>query len=266
MIKARRIIYQVFKNCITCKKLFAMASYQMMADLPVSRFERSERPFTKVGVDIFGPFHVKRGRHELKRYGCILVCFNIRAIHIELLNDLESDTFINSLRRFIARRGTPVSIFSDNATNFRGGQTDLSKSMNLIDTKVARDYCIRRQIDWKFNIPVASHMGGVYDIMIRTVCKVITRMLIDKCRLTDDILRNFMCEAECIVNSRPRTKMSDDLALTPAHFLLINDGPSLAPGRFSQGDMYQRRWKYIQYLTDIFWRRYLNLYIPELQR
>ena len=58
----------------------------------------------------------------------------------------------------------------------------------------------------------------------------------------------------------------DDLALTPAHFLLINDGPSLAPGRFSQGDMYRRRWKYIQYLTDIFWRIYLNEYIPELQR
>ena len=200
MIKARQIIYKVSKNCITCKKLFAMASYQIMADLPVSRIERSERPFTKVGVDVFGPFLVKRGRHELKRYGCIFVCFNIRAIHIELLNDLESDTFIKSLRRFIARRGTPVSIFSDNATNFRGGQTDLSKSMNLIDAKLARDYCIRRQIDWKFNIPGASHMGGVYERMIRTVRKVITGMLIDKCRLTDDILITFMYEAESIVN------------------------------------------------------------------
>ena len=122
--------------------------------------------------------------------GCLLsfTCFS-RSHHLALaLNDIESATFINSLRRFIARRGTPVSIFSDNATNFKGGQTDLLKSINLINAKLARDYCIRRQIDLKFNIPGASHMGGVYERIIRTVRRVIIGMLIDKCRLTDDIL------------------------------------------------------------------------------
>ena len=66
MIKARQIIYHVSKNCITCKKLFAMASYQMMADLPVSRIERSERPFTKVGVDVLVPSLSKEGDMNLK--------------------------------------------------------------------------------------------------------------------------------------------------------------------------------------------------------
>ena len=113
-------------------------------------------------------------------------------------------------------------------------------------------------------------MGGVYERMIRTVRKVLVRMLIESAPLTDDILRTFFCEAESIVNSRPLTKMSDDpsddLPLTPAHFLMTGDGPDLSTGRFSIADKYRRRWRYIQHLTDVFWRRYVNQYIPELQR
>ena len=81
-------------------------------------------------------------------------------------------------------------------------------------------------------------MGGVYERMIRTVRKILTGMLMGRSRLTDDILRTFFCEAESIVNSRPITKMSDDpkdeVPLTPANFLMIEDGPILTPGRFSQ--------------------------------
>ena len=267
--KARRVIYQVSKDCVTCKKLFAIALPQKMADLPPTRVQPSERPFTHLGLDVFGPFIVKRGRHELKRYGCIFVCFNVRAIHIEMLDDLESDTFINALRRFMARRGTPSSIFSDNATNFRGAESELRKSIAQSNSSI-HAFCTTQSIKWTFNVPTASHMGGVYERMIRTVRKVLVGMLIESARLTDDILRTFFCEAESIVNSRPLTKMSDDpnddLPLTPAHFLMTGDGPDLSIGQFSIADKYRRRWRYIQHLTDVFWRRYVNQYIPELQR
>ena len=63
-----------------------------MADLPTERLQSLQRSFTHVGFDVFGLFIVKRGRHKLKRYGYIFVCFDVRAIHIETLDDLESDT------------------------------------------------------------------------------------------------------------------------------------------------------------------------------
>ena len=44
----------------------------------------------------------------------------------------------------------------------------------------------------------------------------------------------------------------DDVPLTPANFLMIEDGHILTPGRFSPADMYRRRWRYIQYLSDVF--------------
>ena len=106
--------------------------------------------------------------------------------------------------------------------------------------------------------------------MIRTVRNILTGMLMERSRLRNDILRTFFCEDESIVNSRPITKMSDDpkddVPLTPANFLMIEDGPILTPGRCAPADMYRRRWRYIQYLSDVFWRRYVNQYLPELQQ
>ena len=140
--------------------------------------------------------------------------------------------------------------------------------MSQVDGNLICTFCTKHHIEWKFNVPYASHMGGVYER--RTVRKILPGMLMERSRLTDDILRTFFCEAEIIVNSRPITKMSndpkDDVPLTPANFLMNEDGPILTPGRSSPADMYRLRWRYIQYLSNVFWRRYVNKYLPELQR
>lgn len=73
-----------------------------MADLPAVRVTPDEPPFTRVGVDYFRPFEVKSRRSVVKRYGIIFTCLAIRAIHIEVAPSLDTDSFINVLRRFIA--------------------------------------------------------------------------------------------------------------------------------------------------------------------
>ncbi|GAA6111905.1 uncharacterized protein LOC125138838 [Tachysurus ichikawai] len=90
-----------------------------MADLPNSRVTPGEPPFTRVGVDYFGPFLVKKAHSELKRYGCLLTCLTMR--HLEVAHTLDADSFINALQRLIARRGPPTEIRSDNGTIFVGG-------------------------------------------------------------------------------------------------------------------------------------------------
>ena len=124
--RARGVIKKVRKECVTCKKLFDQPTNQQMADLPGERL-KIVKPFQHVGIDCFGPFYVKQGRSEVKRYGCIYTCMNMRAVHIEKLNSLETDSFINGFRRFMARRGTPVKVWSDNGTNFVGGNPELLK-------------------------------------------------------------------------------------------------------------------------------------------
>ena len=90
-----------------CKRNHGKTEVQQMADLPESRVTPYEPPFSRVGIDYFGPFLMKRGRSEIKRYGCVFTCFATRAVHIEIAYTLDTDSFLHALDRFIARRGEP---------------------------------------------------------------------------------------------------------------------------------------------------------------
>ena len=88
--------------------------------------------------------------------------------------------------------------------------------------------------------------------------------------LDDEGLATLLCEVESIVNGRPVTKVSDDPrdmeVLTPNHLLLLRSGPSAPPGLFSKDEIYsRRRWRQVQYLADIFWRRWIKEYLLSLQ-
>jgi len=131
-------------------------------------------------------------------------------------------------------------------------------------------YLQQREIEWKYNPPGASHMGGVWERQIRTVRKVLSALLKEQV-LDDESLNTVMCQAECIVNSRPLTAVSDDVsdleALTPNHLLTLKHEPVLPPGIFVSQDSYsRRRWRQVQYMADIFWKRWTREYLPLLQR
>lgn len=97
-----------------------------MADLPQDLVLPDDPPFSRVGVDYFGPFDAKRGRSLVKRYGVIFTCLSIRAVHIEVASSLDTNSCINAIRRFIARRGQIMEIRSDNGTNFVGAERENS--------------------------------------------------------------------------------------------------------------------------------------------
>ena len=115
----------------------------------------------------------------MKVYGCIFVCFNNRAIHIEDVGSLETYAFIQALRRFISLRGSPKKIWSDNRTNFTGAEKELSRSIQDLDDGTIRRELHRYETDWyrcavpewHFQPPTASHMSGVWERLIRSVRK-----------------------------------------------------------------------------------------------
>lgn len=120
-------------------------------------------------MDCFGPFIVKRARKELKRYGLLFTCLSFRAVHIEMIEDLSTDSFINALRCFISLRGAVRKLQCDHGTNFVGAKNEFAKSLKEIDTNALEIFLTERQCKFIFNAPSASHAGGVWERQIRTV-------------------------------------------------------------------------------------------------
>jgi len=87
--------------------------------------------------------------------------------------------------------------------------------------------------------------------------------------LDDERLETVFCEAEAIVNGRPLTPVSDSPSdfepLTPNHLLLLRGSAPTIPGHFTKDDKYSRRWRHVQYLADVFWKRWIKEYLPTLQ-
>ena len=114
------------KKCVICFRFNSRPTQQLMGDLPSSRIEAPERAFSCVGLDFAGPLTFKSGNECVKGYVAVFVCFASKAVHLEAISSLTLDAMVAAMRRFIARRGIPSQIVSDNATNFVGARRDLN--------------------------------------------------------------------------------------------------------------------------------------------
>lgn len=268
--RAGTLIRSIMARCVVCRRHHGAVGQQQMADLPESRVTPERPPFTCVGVDYFGPFEVKRGRSLVKRYGVIFTCLAIRAVHIEVAASLDTDSFINALRRFIARRGQVQELRSDNGTNFVGTERELKRAIEEWNQEKISDMLSLKGVQWIFNPPTGSHHGGAWERLIRSIRKVLNSTLQTQ-HLDEEGLQTVLCEVESILNSRPITQESTDPndleALTPNHLLLLKSNPSLPPGLFQEHDLYTRkRWRQVQYISDLFWKRWIREYLPQLHR
>ena len=136
-----------------------------------------------------------------------------------------------------------------------------------------KDYKEFFWIEMKFNVPSASHMGGVWERQIKTVRGVLSALLEKNgTQLNDEALHTLMCEAEAVVNSRPlttdnTTSPDSPELLTPNHLLTQKSKVVLPPpGVFQTSDLYSRKqWRRVQHLTNEFWVRWRKEFLHSLQ-
>ncbi|GFR92538.1 Gag-pol fusion polyprotein [Elysia marginata] len=124
IIGSRRVVASLLQSCIPCLHLRGQPAGQLMSDLTSERMEASP-PFSYCGMDCFGPFCVKDGRKEVKRYGLIVKCLASRVVHSEVLDDISTESLINGLRNVIAIRGQVRLIRCHRRTNFVGASNEL---------------------------------------------------------------------------------------------------------------------------------------------
>ena len=265
----RGLVKRVLRKCITCRRQDARPCEQQMGDLPPDRVTSGGPAFVSVGVDYFGPIAVKRGRGREKRYGCLFTCLSSRAVHIEVVESLDTDSFINCLQRFIARRGLPELIRSDNGRNFVGAERELRQGLQAWEQEKIEGDLSEKGVRWIFNTPTASHMGGVWERQIRSVRRILSRLVREQV-MSSEVLTTLLVTAEGILNNRPLTAASSDPSdlepLTPNH-LLIHRPARAPPGLYADGDSRrEKRWRQVLHLADVFWRRWTREYLPLLRQ
>jgi len=247
-----------------------------MGNLPPARV-REAVPFANTGIDFCGPFYIKekkyRNRTRIKTYVCIFICMSIKAVHLEVVSDLSSNGFLVALRRFVARRGLPAHIYSDNGTNFVGANNQLKEIYAMLNSKEHKDLIIKfsseRRIAWHFIPPLAPHFGGLWESTVKLFKHHFKRVVGDSL-FTFEEFNTFTAEIEGILNSRPIATISSDpndmLVLSPAHYLIGRPLTTLPDSDLSSVPVNRlSTWQHISKVRQDFWARWNLEYLNELQ-
>lgn len=268
ILRGRQAVKKHQWACSECRKWRGKPTYPKMADLPPCRLRLWKPPFWSTGVDCFGPFNIKIGRRQEKRWGILFKCLTTHCTHIELLTSLDTDSFLMSLRRFIARRGRPFELLSDCGTNFKGGERELKEAFSTI-TPHLKEHLENQQIKFHFNPPNAPHFGGMWEREVRSI-KSALKVVLGAQTVTEEVLVTVLTEIEGILNSKPIGYVSADISdpdpITPNLLLMGRRDASLPQAVYAGTELLsRRRWRHSQVLIDLFWTRFIRDYLPSLQ-
>ena len=148
--KLRSLVKKEIHNCCKCKR-YRMKPLSSPPTAPLPDFRtQGQRAFQKVGVDFAGPLEYKVSKNKQgKAYVALYTCATSRAVHLHLQPDMTAEEFKRSLGEFIARRGQPTRIVSDNGKSFVATARWLNK---LKRSQLVNDFLARRNIHWQFNL------------------------------------------------------------------------------------------------------------------
>ena len=242
----------------------------MMSELPVVRIEDNVTPFTNNGVDYFGPFSIKLFRRTVKRWICLFTCLSVRAVHMEIVQSLDTQSCLDAVHRFIARRGKPKTVISDNGTNFVGAANELKAAFKELNHSEMQRNLAQNGIQWTFNPPAAPHFGGAWDYLVKSSKRAIFSIL-GKESLKEENLSTVIWIAEQLLNNRPLTAVSSDVedlyTITPNHFLVGGANVSCPFSLFSDNNAsYRKMFRRISEQLKALWKRWMSEYLPSLER
>ena len=268
VLGVRQLSRTVCSQCVICRRKNPRPVPQLMGMLPSERTTPGNATFTDTGIDFAGPFTLKLGHTrkpvKVQAYICVFVCLATKAVHLEVTTDLTTETFIACLKRFIARRNCPTTIYSDSGPNFVGAHNQLNQLYKFLEDEknqsVINQYLLKNRVTWTHSPARAPHFGGLWESAVKSMKRHLKKIM-GSLLFSYEELNMIVCQVEACLNARPLIPMTshnlDGLAtLTPSHFLLFNS-PRAYPEdpRLPEEPRLLRRWNQCQSVVHHFWRR-----------
>jgi len=167
-----------------------------------------------IGIDLFGPFKLKTGRNRTKRaWGALFTCATVRAIHLEIVEDLSTQSFMHALRRHAAHHGWPHTMISDNGKSIVGTEKELKKLAQEGRNQI-EEFSVLHRIRWIFTAPLSPHQGGIYDSLFKQTKRALKAIVVSQ-SLSWKEMSTIFAEVEYLINSRPL-----GYPLSPNHIIL----------------------------------------------
>ena len=263
----RSLTKRVIRNCDICRryrKKPLTISCTSDSMLPVFRAELSD-PFAVTGVDFAGPMYYKiKKSTTAKAYIALFTCASTRAVHLKLCRDLTATEFQRALKEFVARRGCPQTIVSDNGKTFVTTGRWLSTLKK--DHGVA-NYLGTLNIKWKFNLARAPWWGGFFERLVgivkRSLSKVVGRRFLSYSELEEVLL-----DVETSMNNRPLLYQGEEFeqpVLTPNTLLIGKPTPILEQDleKIGEEDV-TKRMRFLQKSKEQLRKRFMKEYVHAL--
>lgn len=192
-----------------------------------------------------------------KTYIALYTCASSRAVHLDLVPDNTSQSFVKSFKRFIGRRGTPSLVISDNGKTFKGAEL--------------KNFIAIKKIKWRFIVEKSPWWGGFYERLVRCVKRCLKKVL-SNARLTYEELLTILIQIEGVLNSRPLTYVDHEgeEPLTPSHLVIGRRILSILPEPEDNVQIQARnnavkRGKYLKTVLGHFWKRWSSEYLTQLR-
>ena len=276
---ARRLAREICQTCVVCRRAAAKRGPQLMGQLPPARVDPNF-VFSTTGLDYAGPYLLKEGYVRrpvtIKCWMAVFVCFCTKAVHLELVKDASAESLVACLGRFCSRRGLPQVIHSDNGSTMTGAKNELTKLYSVLTSRKTQDsittYLLSQKVQWKMTPIKAPHFGGLWEAAVKAA-KFHLKREIGLRLYTYDELETILCHAEACLNSRPLGVMTSHSVdgmtpLTPGHFLVGRALTTYPVAKISHtpGTGLADRWNHCTKVTQMFWNRWSNEYLQQLQR
>lgn len=264
-ITSSRVKYST-RKCQQCKPFTAIPfTMPIFAPLPKSRVIIG-KPFEVVGLDTMGPLKTT----DATIHVLLITCLKTRAVHLELVESTKTQDILDSLQKFIAKRGMPAEWLSDNATSF------------VLASKVLIQRYPEMKIRWTFITPRAPWKGGAWERLNHSIKQGLQRTF-GRTKKPTKQYEVLIAAIEGTLNNRPITAVTDDpndyTTLRPVDFLRPSSNEYPESGQFLETEDLLERDYELKPTTatelrnfhnsqlialNNFWKRWMQDYLPSL--